>query len=54
MKEGKHMKHQFRKTDGYRAPQLLLVSLEAGDLLRTSGEGDGVIELPETPLHPKG
>ena len=48
------MKHQFRKTDGYRAPQLLLVSLEAGGLLRTSGERDGVIELPGTALHPKG
>ncbi len=44
------MKQQFRKTDGYHSPQLLLVPLEAGDLLRTSGEGDGVIELPETPI----
>lgn len=44
------MKKQLQKTDGYHAPQLLLVPLEAGDLLRTSGEGDGAIELPETPI----
>ena len=50
MMEGKHMKKQFQKTGEYRAPQLLLVPLEAGDLLRTSGEGDGAIELPEAPI----
>ena len=50
MMEGKHMKKQFRKTDGYHAPQMLLVPLEAGDLLRTSGEGDGAIELPVAPM----
>lgn len=44
------MKKQLQKTGEYLAPQLLLVPLAAGDLLRTSGEGDGAIELPETPI----
>lgn len=44
------MRKQLQKTGEYRVPQLLLIPLAVGDLLRTSGEGDGAIELPETPI----
>lgn len=41
------MKKQIQHTDRYAAPQLLVTVFEDTDLLRTSGEGDRVIELDE-------